>query len=210
MQNTGLGFSLGKYRLAVPLIVWMLASSGRADLLIPSSFQPFATHPDAVMQATERGRTIANITIFDGDLYCGYGDWALDTGPMTIRSFDSTSGAWSASLVIFGSEAISHYRQLGSSLYAPKVDPLGAPGVNAGGYAQGVLNASGVAWSQADNVTSSHVFDSLQRAVEGFFDIRRQRVWFDRDFARDRFIGLGELDDSWNRAEHCKQFGDFR
>ncbi|MEQ1831261.1 MAG: hypothetical protein ABL921_35270, partial [Pirellula sp.] len=114
---------LSKILVFTSLILLGGSPRGYCDL----TFQYLTTHPDAIGQPTVRGRTLSNISVFESQLFFGYGDWAADTGPMTIRSFSSTSGLWSSSLLTFGSEAISHYRQIANRLYAVNVDPLGLP-----------------------------------------------------------------------------------
>ena len=132
-------------------------AQGRCGLV----FDFFAIHPDAVAQPTVRGNTLSSIDIFGDELYFGYGDWAADKGPIAIRSLNPSNGAWSPQLLSLETEAVTHYRHIGSSSYAVTVDPLGPPGVNPGGYALGTPNGSGsTTWSQATNIPgAAHCFD---------------------------------------------------
>ncbi len=126
----------------------------------PADFQLLAVHPDALLQPQSSvGRTISNITPFDGKLYFGYGDYSANTGPMVIRALAADTATWSDPLLSFGSESISLYRNLGGKLYTPNIDPLGLPGDNQGGYALGIPAGGGVAWSQEDRIEATHVFD---------------------------------------------------
>jgi hypothetical protein len=142
--------------LLATLLFNSVASIGLGDL----SFQFLTTHPDAVMQPTVRGKTLLSMSWFNNQLYFGYGDWAADTGPMRLRGYNTSTGQWSGPLLTFGSEAISHYREIGNSLYAVNLDPLGLPQVNPGGFARGEVVSPGVtSWAQFDNVPATHDFD---------------------------------------------------
>lgn len=127
-----------------------------AGLIAPSDFQVFAVHPDAQTQGTERGRTLANIAPFNGSLFFGYGDWAWDTGPISIRGLNPATAQWTNSLLTFGTEAVSHFRAIDGAIYATSIDPLGTPGVNPGGFAS---SPDGTNWSQVSNVAATHVLD---------------------------------------------------
>lgn len=141
------------------LCLWALQPiSVRADLTVPSDFVLYATHPDAQNQATERGRTIRDVTHFNGQLYTGYGDWAYDDGPVQIRSLDAFDATWSTSLLEFASEAVSHYRNVGGQLLTTSTDPRGL-GVQPGGFA---IGSSTHQWSQYAIVSATHVFDFNQ------------------------------------------------
>ena len=130
---------------------------GRCGLV----FEFFTTHPDAIAQPTVRGSTLSSIDFFENELFFGYGDWAADRGPIAIRSLNPSTGVWSPQLLSVGTEAITHYRQIGGSSYAVMVDPRGLPGVNPGGYALGTPNGSGsTSWSQVANIPgATHSFD---------------------------------------------------
>jgi len=144
------------FLVAAALFFNSVASHCTADL----SFQFLTTHPDAVNQATVRGKTLWNISVFDGQLFFGYGDWAADTGPMKIRSFNTSTASWSNALLTFGTEAITHYRQIAGKLYTVNVDPLGLPGVNSGGFARGEsLGGGNTSWASFSNIPATHTFD---------------------------------------------------
>ena len=158
-------------RIALKTFFFALAfvgyyQEGRCELIFEFSatrpdFEFFSTHPDALTQPTVRGSTLSSIDLFGNELYFGYGDWAADWGPISIRSLNPSTGAWSPQLLSVGTEAITHYRQIGGSSYAVMVDPRGPPGVNPGGYALGTPTGSGTtSWSQAANIPgATHCFD---------------------------------------------------
>ena len=149
-------------RLVVGLVlVGCLTPAGaRADLIAPEDFTLYATHPDAVQQATERGQTIRDVLHYNGQLYLGYGDWAYDDGPIQIRGLDAGNGTWSGSYLSFATEAVSHFRILGGQVVATSTDPSGI-GIQPGGYATGnVLHQ----WTSNSSVPATHVFDINQTA----------------------------------------------
>lgn len=144
--------------LLLTIVLAFSPSQVRADLTVPGDFTLYATHPDAQSQATQRGRTIRDITHFNGQLYTGYGDWAYDDGPVQIRSLDAVDATWSDSLLSFASEAVSHYRQVGGQLLTTSTDPRGLA-IQPGGFA---LGSSTHQWSQHNIVSATHVFDFNQ------------------------------------------------
>jgi hypothetical protein len=195
------------------LAIW--PAKVRAEIILLEDFTLFATHPDAQLQATERGRTIRDVTFFNGQLYTGYGDWAYDDGPIQIRSLDAVTGAWSDSLLSFGSEAISHFRKFGNQLLATSTDPEGL-GLQPGGFA---LGSSGHQWAQQEVVLATHVLDvnrtsngdlwlvgsqgqygTIWRSTDGgaSFNIARQDLppASATDYAFSRYVGAGVLGSS--------------
>ena len=137
-------------------VLFGIQEQGRCDLV----FDFFSIHPDAAAQPTVRGSTLSSIEFFQDELYFGYGDWAADTGPIAIRSLNPSTGTWSPKLLSLDTEAITHFRPIGSSLYAVNVDPLGPPGVNPGGYALGTSNGFGsTSWRSVSNIPATHSFD---------------------------------------------------
>ncbi len=81
-----------------------------------------STNPWAAAQPTAWGRQISAVAYFGGEIYVGYGDWNANTGPTHVTSWSPATGAWTDHLTA-DTEAIEGYRQIGSSLYVPMVDP---------------------------------------------------------------------------------------
>jgi hypothetical protein len=136
-------------------------SGGGADASDPRcATQPVSLglHPRAVTQGTADGRALIDVRGWHDRLYFGYGDLAVNTGPIWISSFDPVTKGWQDHLE-FPTERIQRFRVIGDSLYAPSADPHGGepqPDVAIGTAAH--------EWSAIDVGPSLHVLDAVERA----------------------------------------------
>jgi hypothetical protein len=174
-------------------------------LAIPAGdFEPLGVHPDAALQPTPRGRTVATLFGWQGRIYTGYGDIDANTGPIAVTSWDPAAGAFRAEWTS-RTEAIYAYRAIGGRLYAPAIDPRGLVGVD---YAVGepwTDRASALAWHAFDMATltgadlwlvGQHDWDavawrSLDRGATWAEALRvRARPGRTRGLARFHFAGV--------------------
>lgn len=126
-----------------------------SSMAAPSGdFIKVATHPQAVAQPTEWGKTINALKSWNGKLYAGYGDYNANTGPIAINGFDGTNFASNlpaASLPLCAqspatseactshTETIDRFVEIAGKLYAPSIDPRG----NNSNYVVGTPNGPG-------------------------------------------------------------------
>lgn len=114
---------------AAPVILTQAASAGTSGEPDPDPDPPdlprtptlLGVLPAAAGQ-TEWGRRIQDLTIFDGVVFCGYGDWNANTGPIEATG-------WRISTAEFVSEATLDtentwlLRRVGNRLVVPFIDP---------------------------------------------------------------------------------------
>lgn len=121
----------------------------------PTSFKLVGVHPQASLQPTERGRTIAALETWRGDVYAGYGDFLRNTGPIAITPFDPISSTFaSAPVHTSDTEEIGMFRPISGRLYAPALDTR-----NETDYSVSSAKPSSQIWEQHADVSSTHVFD---------------------------------------------------
>lgn len=125
-------------------------SAARADDAAPVLF---ATNVPAHDNTVHPKMPISDLTIVGGQLYTGYGDYGLNTGPTEIMSYDLATGAATDRFTLNG-EAVDHFRTFDGELYAPDIDPKLAWDANVG-YATG----SGGSWHYVFGTPFEHVFD---------------------------------------------------
>jgi hypothetical protein len=70
-------------------------------------------------------QTVGCLQPFDGLLFCGYGDYQMNTGPILIRPYDPATQTWNASEHSFDSEAIEKFRVDQGHLFALAADKRG-------------------------------------------------------------------------------------
>ncbi len=136
---------------------WLCSSLLASILIVGSSVQasPFlGFHPDAQEQPTDWGKSLHSIHLDDGQLYLGYGDYSLNTGPITIRSYDINRGTFSPPRLSAGTEAISQWRSLNGQVFGVMTDANFEP--SQGGYFSGKPTGS---WSEALVGPAIHSYD---------------------------------------------------
>lgn len=87
------------------------------------TFSLLATHPEANVQSTTRGKTITDLSVDGTTLYTGYGDYGVNTGPVHINPFNLTTGSFTGSVLLVPTEETSVIRKINGSLYLPMTDP---------------------------------------------------------------------------------------
>ena len=135
------------------------------------------THPHAIAQPTPLGRTLADTRGWHGQLYFGYGDLELNTGPIAITSYDPKTSTWQDHAVAyrdpvtgtmmsaesFATHVIERFVPIGDNLFAPAGQPDFTPFGNSAApeYAVGTAMHD---WSEVDIAPDSiHVVDAVQR-----------------------------------------------
>ena len=178
-----------------PWVVWSIASAVAAHAACSSIDGPppggpdagdprcatqaisLGTHPHAPAQSTPLGRTLADARGWHGRLYFAYGDLEVNTGPITISSYEPRTRTWKdhpiatrvgsgavQSFDAFATHVIQRFIPIGDALWAaagqPDFRPFGAAA--APEYAVGTSEHD---WSQVDIAPNSiHVGDVIERA----------------------------------------------
>ena len=142
---------------------WAVPRRRQEALNRHSTFRYLATHPEAALQPTAFGRTIQALTVWDGKLYSGYGDYGANTGPIDLTPMNLTTGTFAASPVLTDqTEEVDRFRKINGHLFVPSIDPRGAVSTD---YAEGSRAGNKVSWKQygpSDNNTGvgmTHTFD---------------------------------------------------
>jgi hypothetical protein len=154
------------------------------------------THPHAIRQATEWGKRIHTLCPWKSKLYLGYGDYGANTGPITITSFDPTTGKFSDEWTS-QTEQISEFRPLHNRLFAPAIDPKWIYPW-AAGYA--ICEPNGK-WSD-NNVYMEHAFDMA--TLDG------KDLWLVGSFGDEHSVALRSLDGgtTWRKSLDLYRKGD--
>jgi hypothetical protein len=118
-----------------------------------------------VVQPTAFGRTIQALTVWDGQLYSGYGDYDANTGPIDLTPLNLTTRTFRAVPVLTDeTEEVDVFRHINGDLFVPSVDPRGTVSTD---YAKGTLSGGTAKWTQygpSDNKTGvgmTHTFDMV-------------------------------------------------
>lgn len=137
----------------------LILATSPPGLAAPARFELLGKHPDAALQPTTDGRTIATLKAYRGRIYAGYGDANMNTGPIAIRPFDPSSNSFSAPLLSADTEAIALYREINGSLYAPATDSKTGQdyALSNAGSALAPLET----WRNEGGLGSSHVMDTF-------------------------------------------------
>jgi hypothetical protein len=140
--------------LVIPtaILVTAFCCAGRAGVVTQIEF--LGKHPDAVLQPTAVGTTLHTLHAAGGDVYMGYGDFNVNTGPISMRSFDTQNDTFSPALISVNTEAIHRIRVIGNEVWATTTDPLL---FTDGGYVKGPVG--GGTWSAVNSLATLHLFD---------------------------------------------------
>lgn len=131
-----------------------------ADPRCATTATAIATHPHAREQSSADGRTLVDVRSWHHRLYFGYGDLALNTGPIWISSFDPATGAW-VDHTLLDTEKIQRFYALGDHLWAPAADTRGDPATNVE-YAVGDADHN---WTGGIDIgPAEHVMTAIERA----------------------------------------------
>lgn len=149
-----------------------------ADLRCATQAVALGTHPHAIAQPSPLGRTLADTRGWHGQLYFGYGDLEMNTGPIAISSYEPISRTWQdhpigykdpvtglpQSSATFATHVIERFIPIGDGLWAP----AGQPDFRPFGEAAAPEYAIGSAtheWNEVDIAPDSiHVVDAVERA----------------------------------------------
>lgn len=104
-------------------------------------------------QPTQAGREISDLTLYNGRLYVGYGDYTANTGPIDLYSYDAKTGASSLDIKV-PTEDIDVITEINGKLYVPYIDPR-AEWTSPVGYAS---TKSGT-WQNYDHAKMIHNYD---------------------------------------------------
>lgn len=124
----------------------------------PATYTKVATHPQAAAQTTASGKRIHDLEVHNGQLIAGYGDYNVNTGPITVNPLTLSSMTFQGGQITVGTEEINVLRKINGALYIPLIDPRTAHDAPTG-YA---TNVSGT-WKQEDKVAMVHVYDIAER-----------------------------------------------
>lgn len=104
------------------LIVILIGLAGAREIVAqPAVFEVVGIHPQAAKQRTARGKTLAALEAWQGQVFAGYGDYGANTGPISISPFDPASGRFEQ-VYVSDTEAILNWRAIGDRLFAPATD----------------------------------------------------------------------------------------
>lgn len=113
-------------------------------------------HPWAAAQPTEWGRRLQDLAVFDGIVFCGFGDWNANTGPIQASGWHIVSGSFVAEAAL-DTESTWLLRRVGNRLVVPFIDPK----ANTGDLA--VRSLGSPAWTTlaigAGTAGTIHAFD---------------------------------------------------
>ena len=112
----------------------------------------FVTIPQAAGKTFGK-KDISSLTLYQGRVYVGYGDYGANNGPTDVVSFDPDTAEVITHLTDVPTEAIFPYREFDGWLYGPCVDPSWYYGP--GGY---VTNKGGE-WHTVEVPDMVHTFD---------------------------------------------------
>ncbi|RJQ37119.1 hypothetical protein C4559_04015, partial [Candidatus Microgenomates bacterium] len=177
---------------SVPTSVPPIPSLTGVSLQPGGTFTLVGTHPYALSQSTDIGRVLDVMIGWNGKLYIGYGDYNANTGPIQIAPFDPITKTFAVSQLAANTEAIYNFRVIGSSLYAPAIDPRGT--TSNYGYVKGEP------WINAVNsgIDAEHVFDVVSLdgsdlyAVGSRINSHAAAVWRSLDGGNTWTLSLNE------------------
>jgi hypothetical protein len=110
--------------------------------------------PQALAKPTSSGKTIRSLTMDNGKFYVGYGDYAQNSGPTKVSTFDPVTRTFAESGLTAPTEEITTFRKINGKMYAPWTDPTGSATANQGFS----TNASGT-WTNEFKAPAEHVYD---------------------------------------------------
>jgi hypothetical protein len=73
------------------------------------------------LESDDFNQAIKDLTVFDGRLYLGYGDWTKNTGPIDVLFYETLTGGVQTEFTV-AEEALDFYRILGNNLVIPGLD----------------------------------------------------------------------------------------
>lgn len=110
----------------------------------------YAFHPSIANHHVD-GRAISDLAVHNNELYMGYGNYSVNTGPIDIATVDLLTGA-TAVKATANTEEINNYRNIDGFLYAPWIDTKDVAGIFSS-------NKSGSWLDYGRNVENIHIYD---------------------------------------------------
>lgn len=108
--------------LLISLATILLSPTKLYALSYTANFTDLGDHPGAVVQQTDVGRTINNLTLFNNKIYASYGDYGANTGPIQLIPYNISTNTYEPSEFTLATEATQIMRVFGGKLYVPVVD----------------------------------------------------------------------------------------
>lgn len=142
--------------LLISLATILLSPTKLYALSYTANFTDLGDHPGAVVQQTDVGRTINNLTLFNNKIYASYGDYGANTGPIQLIPYNISTNTYEPSEFTLATEATQIMRVFGGKLYVPVVD-----GDGCGSCTPTTAVYDGSTWSliQVAGSTAEHLFD---------------------------------------------------
>lgn len=141
--------------IAILGVSYFFVQNDDVKAAVDPSFIYLGTHPEAAAQSTSQGNMISTLTIKDGKVYMGYGDYGANTGPIHINPYNIANGSFEGSKLEVPTEEISAFRTINNKLYAPMLDPR-LNFTDDVGYAE---QANDGTWTNQLKAPAVHVFD---------------------------------------------------
>ena len=131
------------------------------DAGIPVNMQLLGKNRWASQQRSPAGRGIQTVEYHQGEVYVGFGDWRVNTGPIAVTAWDIRLQDWTVHFTA-GTEAIERFRTLGTDIVLPYTDPK-----RSFDYAQGP------SWREsrvtaARQESFNHAFDAAETSAGRF------------------------------------------
>lgn len=126
-----------------------------ADNDVILEFTELTTHPQAAAEPAIWQRQITELTVFNGKLLAGYGDYNSNTGPVSINPYDIDTDSFEGVSVVFPSESIGNWKEINGKLYTTNIDARSCTNC-ATGYA---VSINGSDWEVKSPITGLHVYD---------------------------------------------------
>jgi hypothetical protein len=155
-----------------------VAPDAAADPRCATQAVALGTHPHASAQMTALGRTLADTRGWHGQLYFGYGDLEINTGPIAISSYEPSTMMWHdhpigyrdratgtlKSSDAFATHVIERFIPIGDDLWAPAGQPDFRP-FGAAAAPEYAIGSATHEWNEVDIAPDSiHVVDAVERA----------------------------------------------
>lgn len=126
----------------------LLSADGANARPVESTFSFVADHHAAAAQPTSQGRILAELSVHEGRIFAGYGDYQDNTGPISIEYLDESSRSF-AHAFTSDTEAVYNLKALGGKLVVPAIDPRSKADFAIDGP-----------WRDARPFKATHVFDA--------------------------------------------------
>ena len=161
----------------------------------------FVTIPQVAGKAFG-SKAICDLTLYQGRVYVGYGDYGANNGPTDVVSFDPQTKEITTHLKDVPTEAIYPYREFDGWLYGPYVDPRWYYGP--GGY---VTNQGGE-WHTVEVPDMVHTFD-VHVDSRGTFVCGSRLDEKNSDFGHAVVMFRPAGDAAWQRVLQSDDMGGF-